>query len=53
VYSKCHGKPLIINHVIDKQATRSKTGIKHKLLAVEKKLDIINMVDILAVFVAH
>jgi len=45
VYSQCHGKPLIINHVIDKQATRSKTGIKHKLLAVEKKLDIVNTVD--------
>ena len=36
---------MIVNHVIDKQATRSKTGIKHKLLAVEKKLDIINTVD--------
>jgi hypothetical protein len=31
--------------VIDKQATISITGIKHKLLAVEKKLDIINTVD--------
>ena len=45
VYSRCHGEPLIINHVIDKQATRSITGIKHKLLAVGKKLDIINTVD--------
>lgn len=45
VYGRCCGEPLIINHVIDKQANRSKTGIKHKLLAVEKKLDIINTVD--------
>jgi hypothetical protein len=36
----------IINHMIDKQANRSKTDIKHTLLAVEKKkLDIINTVD--------
>jgi len=46
VYSRCCGEPLIINRVIDKQATISITGIKHKLLAVEKKLDIINTVDI-------
>jgi len=45
VYSRCCGEPLIVNRVIDKQETRSKTGIKHKLLEVEKMLDIINTVD--------
>jgi hypothetical protein len=45
VYSRCRREPVIINHAIDKQVTISKTGIKHKLLAVGKKLDIINTVD--------
>jgi hypothetical protein len=36
-------EPLIIDHMIS-MGTTSKTGTKHRLLTVQEKLDIINMV---------
>jgi hypothetical protein len=44
VSSFCPGNQLITEHMIIVPGTR-KTGMKHKLLIIQEKLDVINMVD--------
>ena len=46
VYSFYPAEPLIIEHVNSSMVTTSKTSLKPKLLSIQERLDITNMVDV-------